>query len=401
MERDEQQSERHLVVDVSERQPVFLLIGRNDAHIRLSPSAYHLLRMVEKGVSFERIAAHLGRQGDNAITAADVEAGYRRVIGRIEAIEARGDGLSGAFWFRRRLLPAPVVARIATRCAAAFHPAAVVVFGALIAAGSVLAYEHGQAAHGGGFWTGFALFLISLVAHEIGHASACARHGARPSEIGFLFYLIYPAFYSNVSAAWTLGRRQRVIVDLGGVYFQAIVGAVYAFALALTGWAPLRIALLLIAGSVVLTLNPILKFDGYWVVADALGVTNLGQQPRRIVRHAIRCLCGRASPPLPWPPVVLVVLALYTAVALGFWVWFLVELGPRIVHHALALAETIMATVRQLREAPLRFDPHALLPALASLYALLFPLLLSWRLLRAAYVRIGRWAVGKKNDRPA
>ncbi|NJM95342.1 MAG: M50 family metallopeptidase [Acaryochloridaceae cyanobacterium CSU_5_19] len=134
-------------------------------------------------------------------------------------------------------------------------------------------------------------FMISLLMHELGHASACVRYGGRPSEIGFTVYLLWPAFYSDVSDAWRLKRWQRVVVDLGGVFFQLAVAAVYVFLYQQTGWQAYQIALALIIGSCLMTLNPVFKFDGYWVFADAFGITNLSQQPSRIIAYYLQ-RCG-------------------------------------------------------------------------------------------------------------
>jgi putative peptide zinc metalloprotease protein len=180
------------------------------------------------------------------------------------------------------------------------------------------------------FWIGYALLLASLVPHELGHASASARFGARPRDIGATIYLIYPALYSDVSAAWRLPRRQRVVVDLGGLYFQLVVVAAYTAAYLLTGWQPLWMGILMILGSSVFSLNPIFKFDGYWVVADALGVTNLSQQPRRILRRLGKLLRGQPAEPLPWPAGVTATLGVYTALSFAVWGYFLWRVGPRI-----------------------------------------------------------------------
>ena len=47
--------------------------------------------------------------------------------------------------------------------------------------------------------------------------------GALPDRIGIGIYVIYPALFSDVTAAWRLSRGQRVLVDLGGSYFQLLV----------------------------------------------------------------------------------------------------------------------------------------------------------------------------------
>ena len=72
------------------------------------------------------------------------------------------------------------------------------------------------------------LTLLSTLFHECGHAAACRYGGARPGVIGMGFYVMWPAFFTNVTDTYRLGRAGRVRTDLGGVYFNAI------FVLALT-----------------------------------------------------------------------------------------------------------------------------------------------------------------------
>ena len=71
--------------------------------------------------------------------------------------------------------------------------------------------------------------LVSIVVatafHEIGHASACRYCGARPGEMGVGVYLIWPAFYCDVTEAYRLDRRGRLRTDLGGVYFNGALRA--------------------------------------------------------------------------------------------------------------------------------------------------------------------------------
>jgi putative peptide zinc metalloprotease protein len=385
-----QRIDDHLVVDTSERQAVYLLIGRNGSHIRLSESAVQLLRQVGRGVSFERLAEALSQRDARRVVAADVEASYATVIERIAAIEAQGDSLKGAFWLRRGLLPGPIVNRIARGCSAAFHPVAVVALLAAIVAAAVLALPSGLSVDPGQFWPAYGLLLASLVAHEIGHASACARYGARPSEIGLALYFIYPVFYSNVTAAWSLKRWQRVIVDLGGVYFQLIIGAAYLYAYVLSGWEPLRVAVVFILASCLFSLNPILKFDGYWVVADALGVTNLDRQPLRVLRHLAARVRGRPAPELPWSRSVTAVLAGYAALSISFWVWFLWKLAPELLSHAIRAGRVIATLVAQLASSPTWPDASLLQEAATAAYVLLLAGLMSWRLFRLIPIWISR-----------
>ena len=75
--------------------------------------------------------------------------------------------------------------------------------------------------------------LVSTLIHEFGHAAACHRGGAEPGSIGMGLYVIYPAFFTDVTSSYRLDRAGRLRTDLGGVYFNAItssasLGAYYA-----------------------------------------------------------------------------------------------------------------------------------------------------------------------------
>jgi putative peptide zinc metalloprotease protein len=336
-------------LDTSERGSVYLLPLQGGGYVRLAPGAVRLLRAVEAGATFEELARTARRREGGPVAAAEIESAYTGILERIAEAERQAQAPTGAFWLRLRLIPARWVERIAAVGALAYHPAAAALLALLVGVGGWLVLSgpaRPASALSSAFWPGYAVFLASLLAHEIGHASACARYRARPSEIGFVLYLIYPAFYSNVSEAWTLRRWQRVVVDLGGVYFELVFGALCALAYAWTGWGPLGVTLTMIGASCLLSLNPVLKFDGYWVVADALGVTNLGRQPKLLLRRLMRTLRGEPSAPLPWPAPVAAVLAAYTVVSLVFLAWFLGMLAPVVAGVALRYPDLLAEAAR-------------------------------------------------------
>ena len=132
------------------------------------------------------------------------------------------------------------------------------------------------------------LVLVSMVFHEIGHASACRYGGATPGEIGGGLYLMWPALYTNVTDAYRLDRGGRVRTDLGGIYFNAVfcvaLGAIYQ----ITGYAPLILAIVTTTVLMLEQLLPFVRFDGYWIVSDMAGVPDLfprlGAALHRLVR---------------------------------------------------------------------------------------------------------------------
>ncbi len=147
----------------------------------------------------------------------------------------------------------------------------------------------------------FALAIASAAFHEIGHASACRYGGAAPAGMGMGLYVVWPAFYTDVTEAYRLPRRDRLRTDLGGLYFNAIVAVV-----TLGVWLVWHVdALLLLVALQVLEmvkqLSPVIRADGYHILADATGVPDLyahiGPTMRRLLpwrRQEPSALTGRA-----------------------------------------------------------------------------------------------------------
>jgi putative peptide zinc metalloprotease protein len=121
----------------------------------------------------------------------------------------------------------------------------------------------------------FALTLVSAGFHEFGHAAAARYGGATPGAMGAGIYLVWPAFYTDVTDAYRLGRGGRVRTDLGGVYFNAVF-SVGAFGLWwLTGWQALLLIIPAQLLQMIHQMTPMLRFDGYHVLADLTGVPDL------------------------------------------------------------------------------------------------------------------------------
>ena len=120
-----------------------------------------------------------------------------------------------------------------------------------------------------------ALVLVSAALHEIGHAAACRYGGAAPGGMGAGIYLVWPAFYTDVTDAYRLPRTDRLRVDLGGIYFNAVVAVVTTAV-----WLVWRVdALLLLVGlqllMMVKNLSPVIRSDGYHILSDATGIPDL------------------------------------------------------------------------------------------------------------------------------
>jgi putative peptide zinc metalloprotease protein len=123
--------------------------------------------------------------------------------------------------------------------------------------------------------TVFALTLISAGFHEFGHAAACHYGGARPGAMGCGLYLLWPAFYTDVTDSYRLSRWGRLRVDLGGLYFNAVFGVAAFGFWALTGWDALLLVLPAQLVQMLRQLAPFIRADGYHIIADLVGVPDL------------------------------------------------------------------------------------------------------------------------------
>lgn len=312
-------------MDVSENKSYYLVVTPTGKYARVSEHAYIMLTEFLKGRDAAYIKDVLEHKTEKRVDVTQVESFLEHIVNRLMDIDRREDrSLINAIWLKFNLIPARVTGYLARHMQFLFDknlvlvllPILLVIYGsALMKTAGTLPHLHPQA-----YALGVFLGLISVVVHELGHATAASRYGAHVGDIGIGIYLRYPVMYSDVTDVWRLRRWQRVIVDLGGVYFQVIVAALYAMMYYLFKEPTVTVALWLIAGSLFMSLNPIFKFDTYWVLSDMLGVTNLSSVPFRMAKHAIERLQGKTTDDIPWESWLIVVLGVYSV--FYFIVWF-------------------------------------------------------------------------------
>jgi len=121
----------------------------------------------------------------------------------------------------------------------------------------------------------FALVVLSAGFHELGHAAACRYGGATPGGMGVGLYIVWPAFYTDVTDAYRLPRGSRLRVDLGGLYFNSVVAVSTMGAWLLTGIDALLLLVALQVVEMVKQLSPVIRADGYHILADLTGVPDL------------------------------------------------------------------------------------------------------------------------------
>jgi putative peptide zinc metalloprotease protein len=132
-----------------------------------------------------------------------------------------------------------------------------------------------------------ALSVASALFHECGHAAGCRYGGARPGRIGFGIYLVWPSFFTNVTDSYRLSRAGRLRTDLGGLYFNLIFILVLAGIYAATS-APILLLVIAVTHLEMLEqLLPFVRFDGYFILSDLVGVPDLFARVRPVLRTTL------------------------------------------------------------------------------------------------------------------
>jgi len=132
----------------------------------------------------------------------------------------------------------------------------------------------------------FVAYLVMKGVHESSHALACRRWGAECHEIGMLFLAFTPCLYCDVSDVWKLPQKfPRVMVAAAGIFAELAMAIAAGFVWFFTVEGPLNwIAFnMMVLGSVstfLVNANPLLRYDGYYMLADAMDVPNLSDQSR-------------------------------------------------------------------------------------------------------------------------
>lgn len=156
----------------------------------------------------------------------------------------------------------------------------------------------------GFFAYGFALVGIKIV-HELGHAYCAVRHKCRVPTMGVAFMVLFPLLYTDVTDAWRLKRRRdRLQIDSAGIAVELIIAGLATFAWAFLPDGPMRSVAFFLATtswilSLAVNLNPFMRFDGYHLLADALGVHNLQQRGFAFGKWKLRQFLFGFEDPMP------------------------------------------------------------------------------------------------------
>jgi len=139
-------------------------------------------------------------------------------------------------------------------------------------------------------WLYVSGFLIKIV-HEFGHGMAVRRQGGEVHAMGVMFMMLAPLPYTDASASWSFRERwRRILVSCSGVLFELFIASLSLLAWSQLGEGPLRAVcynMFFVASvtTVLFNINPLMRFDGYYVLSDLLDMPNLQQTATNQIKH--------------------------------------------------------------------------------------------------------------------
>ena len=229
------------------------------------------------------------------------------------------------------------------------------------------------------------VLAVTKILHEFGHGLSCKHFGGECHEMGIMFLVLTPCLYCNVSDSWMLPSRwHRAAIGAAGMYLEVVIASIATFLWwfsepGLMNYICLNIMFVSSVSTILFNANPLLRYDGYYILSDLLEIPNLRQKASTILSRKLGSWClGLEEPEDPFlPKRNQFLFALYT-VASSIYRWVIML--------------SILYFLNKV------FEPYGLkvigqLIALVSLYGLIFmPLSKVYKFFRVP----GRWSKVKK-----
>jgi putative peptide zinc metalloprotease protein len=197
---------------------------------------------------------------------------------------------------------------------------------------------------------------ITKVIHEFGHGLTCKHFGGECHEMGVMFLVLTPCLYCNVSDSWMLPNKwHRAWIGAAGMYIEIVIASICTF----LWWFSepgmlhqlcLSTMFVCSVSTVMFNANPLLRYDGYYILADLIEIPNLRQKSTTILNRKLGAWClGLEEPDDPFlPQRNQIFFALYTVAAAVYrWLilfgilWFLYKIfepyGLKVLSQTLAL----------------------------------------------------------------
>ena len=132
-----------------------------------------------------------------------------------------------------------------------------------------------------------AVLGVTKMIHEFGHGLSCKHFGGECHEMGIMFLVLTPCLYCNVSDSWMLPNRwHRAAIGAAGMYIEVVLASLATFLWwfsepGLLNYTCLNIMFVSSVSTILFNANPLLRYDGYYILSDIMEVPNLRQKACR------------------------------------------------------------------------------------------------------------------------
>lgn len=156
---------------------------------------------------------------------------------------------------------------------------------------------------------GFFFYALTLTViktlHELGHAYTAHHFGAHVPVMGIAFLLMFPVLYTDTTDAWRItSRRKRALIDAGGMIVEFAIACIAIFLWSFLPDGPARSTAFFVATSswllsLMVNLNPCMRFDGYYLLSDLCGFQNMQSSGFQLGRWKMRQTLWGLKQPKP------------------------------------------------------------------------------------------------------
>ena len=150
---------------------------------------------------------------------------------------------------------------------------------------------------------------VVKVLHEFGHGLSCKHFGGECHEMGAMLLVFTPCLYCNVSDSWMLPNKwHRVIIGAAGMYVEIVLASIATFLWwfsepGLLNFLCLSVMFICSVSTILFNGNPLLRFDGYYILMDIVEIPNLRQKSTEVLKRFLVWLClGIEQPENPFLP---------------------------------------------------------------------------------------------------
>jgi putative peptide zinc metalloprotease protein len=144
-------------------------------------------------------------------------------------------------------------------------------------------------------WKNLGLIWVTTILiksiHELGHGLTCKHLGAEVHEVGAMALVFTPYFFVNVTDSWTMpNRMHRILVSSAGIYVELVLASFATFLWAIVQPGPFQdflfnVMVVASVSTLIFNANPLMRFDGYYIMTDLIEVPNLQAKSRALIQH--------------------------------------------------------------------------------------------------------------------